>query len=156
MDQDETWCAGRPWLRTHCVRWGPSSPPPNGKSTPIFGPYLLWPNGCMDQDATRYGGGPGHFVLDGDPAPPFPKGGGARQIVGPCLFRLNGSMDQGGTWHGGRPQPRGLCVRWRPTLSPKRGLSPPIFGPCLLWPNGWMHQDPRYRGRAQPWGLCVR
>ena len=23
---------------------------------PIFGPRLLWPNGCMDQDATWYGG----------------------------------------------------------------------------------------------------
>ena len=23
---------------------------------PIFGPFLLWPNGCMHQDATRYGG----------------------------------------------------------------------------------------------------
>ena len=22
----------------------------------IFGPCLLWPNGCMDQDATWYGG----------------------------------------------------------------------------------------------------
>jgi len=31
------------------VRWGPSSPPP------IFSPYLVWPNGWMDQDATRYG-----------------------------------------------------------------------------------------------------
>jgi len=25
---------------------------------PIFGPRLLWPNGCMDQDATWYGGRP--------------------------------------------------------------------------------------------------
>ena len=25
---------------------------------PIFGPCLLWPNGCMDQDATWYGGRP--------------------------------------------------------------------------------------------------
>jgi len=26
MDQDETWRGGRPRLRPHCVRWGPSSP----------------------------------------------------------------------------------------------------------------------------------
>jgi len=26
--------------------------------TPIFGPSLLWPNGCMHQDATWYGGRP--------------------------------------------------------------------------------------------------
>ena len=48
-DQDETWHAGRsrPW--PHCVRWKSSSPPPKGHSLhPIFGPYLLRPNGCMD------------------------------------------------------------------------------------------------------------
>jgi len=26
-------------------------------TAPIFGPYLLWPNGWMDQDATWYGVG---------------------------------------------------------------------------------------------------
>jgi len=43
MDQDQ---AGRlrPWPR--CVRWGPTSP--KGAQPPIFGPYLLWPNGWMD------------------------------------------------------------------------------------------------------------
>jgi len=30
------------------------SPPP----FPISGPFLLWPNGCMHQDATWYGGRP--------------------------------------------------------------------------------------------------
>ena len=50
----------------------PAVPPPKGHSPhPIFGPYLLQPNGCMDQDATWYGARlrPGDFVLDGDPAP---------------------------------------------------------------------------------------
>jgi len=58
-DHNETWHAGgpRPW--PHCVRWGPSSPPAKGHSPhPIFGPYLLRPNGCMDQDATWYGARP--------------------------------------------------------------------------------------------------
>jgi len=33
--------------------WGPSFPSPKrGKSPPIFGPCLLWPNSWMDQDAT--------------------------------------------------------------------------------------------------------
>jgi len=55
-DQGETWQAGRPWSWPHCVRWGPSSPFPKGHSPhPIFGPYLLRPNGCIDQDATRHG-----------------------------------------------------------------------------------------------------
>jgi len=36
---------------------------------PIFGPYLLWPNGWMDQD-TEVNQGPGDVVLDGVAAPP--------------------------------------------------------------------------------------
>ena len=39
--------------------------------SPIFGPCLLRPNGCMDQDATLYGGRPRglrDIVLDGDRA----------------------------------------------------------------------------------------
>ena len=31
---------------------GPAPLLPKGHSPPIFGPYLLWPNGWMDQDAT--------------------------------------------------------------------------------------------------------
>jgi len=27
-------------------------PPPKGHSPPIFGPYLFWPHGSMDQDVT--------------------------------------------------------------------------------------------------------
>jgi len=36
----------------------------------------LWPNGWTDQDETwqQVGLGPGHIVLDGDPAPPPQKG----------------------------------------------------------------------------------
>ena len=29
--------------------------PQMGTEPPVFGPYLLWPNGWMDQDATWYG-----------------------------------------------------------------------------------------------------
>ena len=49
----------------------PAPPPPKGAEPPIFGPYLLWPNGWMDQDATLYGGRPHglrDIVLDGDRA----------------------------------------------------------------------------------------
>jgi len=42
----------------HIVLDGDQAPHP-----PIFGPYLLWPNGCMDQDATWYGGRPQPRVL---------------------------------------------------------------------------------------------
>ena len=48
-DQDETWHAGRPRPWPHCVRWGPMASLPKGaQPPPIFGPYLLLPNGCMD------------------------------------------------------------------------------------------------------------
>jgi len=45
--------------------------------SPIFGPFILWPNGWMHQDATWYGGRPqprGLCVFDGDPVP-LPKKG---------------------------------------------------------------------------------
>jgi len=39
--------------RGHIVLDGDPAPPsPKGHSSPIFIPYLLWPNGWMDQDAT--------------------------------------------------------------------------------------------------------
>jgi len=38
---------------SHIVLGGdPAAPPPKGHTPPIFGPYLLPPNGCMDQDVT--------------------------------------------------------------------------------------------------------
>jgi len=38
----------RPRPRPHCVWWGPSSfrPLKGVQQPPLFGPYLLWPNGC--------------------------------------------------------------------------------------------------------------
>jgi len=36
----------------------PAPPPQKGTEPPIFGACLLWPNSCMDQDATSYGGRP--------------------------------------------------------------------------------------------------
>jgi len=53
----------------------PAPSPKTGRARPIFGPHLLWPNGCMDQDATLYRGKrrPGDVVLDEvtDPLPQF-------------------------------------------------------------------------------------
>ena len=43
------------------------------KGNPIFGPFLLWLNGWIHQDATWYievGLSQGDFGLDGDPAVP--------------------------------------------------------------------------------------
>jgi len=137
-DQDETWHAGRPRPWPHCVRWGPSSPPLKGHSPPAqFSVHI-----CCGQIAAwikmslgmKVGLGPGDFVLDGDPAPPSPKGGRGPNIFGPCLLQPNGWVDEAGTWHGGRPQPRRLCVRWGPSpLPPKWGQSPlPNFRPISI------------------------
>jgi len=63
---------GRPQPRRLCVRWEPSPLPQKGRKPPIFGPRLLRPNGCMDQDATWYRGRPRptrHFVRCGPSYP---------------------------------------------------------------------------------------
>ena len=86
--------------------------------------------------------GPGHIVLDGDPAPLPRKGGHSPPpIFGPRLLWPNGWMDQDATWYDGRPWRGQHCVRCRPRSTPRGTAPPPIFGPCLLWPNSWMHQD---------------
>jgi len=79
MDQDETWHAGRPQPRPHCVRWGPSSPPQKGVEPPKFSAYVCcgqtagWIKMALGMDVGLV---PSDIVLDGDPAPPPPKRGG--------------------------------------------------------------------------------
>ena len=57
----------------HIVQDGdpPPLPPKRGQSPLIFSPFLLWPNGWMDQDGTWHGGGPWSSPHCGrwDPAP---------------------------------------------------------------------------------------
>ena len=109
---------------------------------------------------TLVGLGPGHIVLDVDPAPLPPKkerdtapqflayvccGQTARCIkmplgmgvgLGPGHIVLDGDGDAA-------PFPqRGTALN---------------FGPCLLWPKGWMDQDATwYGGRRRPRPHCVR
>jgi len=69
-------------------------PKKGGQNPRIFSPFVLWPNGCMYQDTTWYGGRlqPGDIVLDGDTAPP-PLKGHSSSIFGQCSLWPNGSMD---------------------------------------------------------------
>jgi len=65
-----------------------------GTAPPIFGPYLLWPNGWMDQDGTWYGGEPRsrpHCARWG-PSSPSPKRGQSPHIrpVSLVAKRLDG------------------------------------------------------------------
>ena len=78
----------------------------------IFGPCLLWPNRCMDQDATWCGGShrPRRHCARCGPSSPPPKSG-RPPIFGPFLLWPNGWMHQDGAWYGGSPQPMRLCLR---------------------------------------------
>ena len=66
---------------------GSQLPLKKGRSpTQFFGPCLLWPNGWMDEDATRYGSRPQprpHCVRWGLSSPPG-KGTSAPPLFGPC------------------------------------------------------------------------
>jgi len=74
MDHDATWCGGRPQLRPHCVRWGPSSlqkgiqQPSSHFSVHVYcdemAGWIKMPL-CMEVGLSS-----GHVVLNGDPAPP--------------------------------------------------------------------------------------
>jgi len=154
--------------------------PKKGAQPPVFGPFLLWPNGWMHQDATWYGGrpmgrwgwgphspwikmtlgmevrlSPGDFVLDGDPAPP--KKGRIPQ------FSAHVYCGQTAAWIkmplGPHRAQRRLCARWGPSSPQEKEHTHPhqIFGPCLLWPNGCMDQDATWYGsRPRPRPHCNR
>jgi len=73
----------------------------------------------------QVGLGPGHIVLDGDPAPPSRKGA-QPPIFGPYLLRPNGCMDQDVSWYGARPRPPTRHrVRCGPSYPQKKGTATP-------------------------------
>ena len=110
----------------HIVLDGDPAPlPPQKRGTaPIFGSCLLWPNGCMDQDATWYEGRPWpgqHCVGCGPSSTPLPKGHSPQ-------FSAHVWVDQDATCYEGRPRPMPRGVRRRPRPSfpdPKRAQQPP-------------------------------
>jgi len=127
-----------PWSMTHrpipCSEMGTSSPPPKRVEHPNFGPHLLWPNGCMDQDVTWYGGRPrptqAHTRHSVRCRPSYPREKRAHPphpSFGPCLLWPNGWMDEDAAWYGNRPpRPRPHCIRWGSQLSRKGHSSPPF------------------------------
>ena len=129
-DQDETWQAGRPRPRPHCVRWGPSSPSPKGTQPPQFSAHIC----CVQMAAwikmslgMEIGLGPGDFVLDGDlAAPPLQKRGRSPPQFWPMSV-ANGWIDQDGTWHGDEPRSRPHCARYGPSCPPEKGGRAPNF-----------------------------
>jgi len=127
MDHDVTWYGDRPWLRRHCVRWGPSSPSSKRGQSPQFLAHV-----CCGQTAgwikmplgTMVGLGPGSIVLDADPAPP-PRGTAPK--FRPCLLWPNSWMDEDATRYEGRPRSRPHCVTWGPSFPSQKvfwGITP--------------------------------
>jgi len=159
MNQDATWYGGRPQPRRLCVRWGLSPLSKKGAEPPIFGPRLLWPNGCVDQDDTWYRGRPRptrHCVRWG-PCSPALKGHSPQ-------FLANARCGQTTGW---TKMPLGMEVvlgpgdfvfDGDPASSRKRHThTHPIFSPCLLWPNGGMDEDATgYGSRPRPRPYCIR
>ena len=141
----------------------PAPPPPKGHSPhPIFGPNLLRPNGCMDQDVTWYGARPRprRLCVKWGPRSTFPQKGAE-----PPKFSAHVYCGQTAGW---MKLILGMEVGLSPgdfvldgdlAPLPQKGAEPPspIFGPCLLWPNGWMDQDVTWYGaRPRHRRLCVK
>jgi len=57
MDQDATWCGGRPQPKRHCVSWGAAAPPKRGQ-TPNCWPMSIVAKRLHGSNATWYGGRP--------------------------------------------------------------------------------------------------
>ena len=120
----------------HVVLDGDPAPPSPKGHSPQFSGHT-----CCGQMAAwikmslgmELGLGPCDFMLDRDPDPPSPKGGRQSPIFGPCLLWPNGWMHQDATCYACRPEPRGLCVRWRPSHpSLKRGRNSPSYRPMFI------------------------
>jgi len=95
----------------------PAPPPPKGHSPhPIFGPYLLWPNGAA-WIKMRLGIELGDFVLDGDPTLPSPKKGAEpppQFLAHLCCGQTAACIKMPLGMEVGLMHPKGLCVRWEP------------------------------------------
>jgi len=79
--QDGTWRGCGPWCSHVVLDGDPATLPKKGPEPPIFGPFLLWPNGWIHQDATCCGGRPPpRRLCVGRASSPFTKRGGAPQF----------------------------------------------------------------------------
>ena len=80
----------------------------------------------------QVGLGPGHIVLNGDPAPPPQKGGGSPQFSAHVYCDQMAGSIKIVTWHGGGPRPTPHCARWGRSPPPQKGAQPPNFWPMSL------------------------
>jgi len=112
----------------------PAPRPPRAQSPQFlahvyFGQMSEWIKMPLSREV---GLSPSNIVLDGDPAPPLPKGGRASQFSARvCCSQTAGWMKMPlGTEVDLSPGHIGIC-------SPVKGAQqpPPLFGRCLLWPR---------------------
>jgi len=141
---------------------GTQLPRPKGAQPPIFGPYLLRSNGCMDQDATWYGGRPPPrrlCVRFGSRSPSLKRGRSHPPKFRP-MFIL--AKRHGWIWikmvlHMEVGLSTGDFVRWAPCPSTKRAPPPKKKNRSIFittkrvdgsrWHLAW---------RPQPRRLCAR
>jgi len=126
---------------------------------PTLGPFLLWPNCCMHQNATWYRARlwPRRLCVRWGPGSPLPQRGtdpqfSAHICCGQMVawIKMSLGMELG-------LDPGDFVLDGDPVAPPQKGADPQIFGPCLLWPNGWMDEaDTWHSGRPQPRRVCVR
>jgi len=111
----------------HIVLYG-NPGPPTKRHTSILGPFLLWPNGWMDKDATWYKGRfrPRPHCVRWEASSPK-KGHSSPPHFWPMSIVGLGSGD--------------IVLDGNRTPYGKGHSSPPLFGRCLFWPNGWMDHD---------------
>ena len=125
-----------------------------GARSSIFGPFLLWPNGWMDQDGTWHGGRPhpSRLCVRRGPSPLPQKGCSPTQLSAEVYYGhtaawikmlLGTRVDLG---H------RDIVFDVDPAILRKRAHPPPRnFWPCPLWKNGWMDEDAAWCGsRPRP------
>ena len=115
--------------------------PERGHSPPIFGPFLLWRNGWMHQNATWYGGrpqprrlcvrwGPSSLPTKAvEPAPQFSAHVYCGQTAGCINMPL--VMEVG-------LSPGDLVLDGDPAPYAKRGAAPPNFRPTSIVAK-WLH-----------------
>jgi len=135
----------------------PARPPPKGHS-PQFSAHI-----CCGHMAgwikmplgLEIGLGSGDFVLDGDQLFSPKRGRSPSSIFGPFLLWPNGWIHQDATWCGCRPQPRRLCVRWRPSPSPKMRRSPQFLAHVYCSQTaGWIKLHLAWRWALVQARLC--
>jgi len=119
MDQDATWCGGRPQPRPHCAVWGPNFAPKGHIVLLQFSSDVCQMAGWIKMPLSREVGlGPDDTVLDGTQLPQ--KGAQPTNLFGPCIL-WSGEMAEWTkipTWYGGRHRSR---LHW--DLLPKMGHS---------------------------------